>query len=70
MKTLIINGSPRKSGDTSELITRLKKQINGEIVEISAYYSKISPCIDCRLCWKKKGCAIKDDMIIILDGLH
>lgn len=67
MKTLIINGSPRRSGDTSELIAELKKQLNGEIVEISAYYAKIAPCIDCRSCWKKKGCAIKDDMTKIYD---
>ncbi|MGF7142058.1 multimeric flavodoxin WrbA [Anaerotaenia torta] len=62
MKTLIINGSPRRRGDTSELLAELKKQLKGEIVEISAYYDKIAPCIDCRMCWKKKGCVIKDDM--------
>lgn len=62
MKTLIINGSPRRNGDTFALLTELKKQLNGEIAEVSAYYDKIKPCIDCRLCWNEKGCVIKDDM--------
>jgi multimeric flavodoxin WrbA len=62
MKTLIINGSPRRNGDTSALLAELKKQLDGEVVEVSAYYNKISPCIDCRKCWEKKGCVINDDM--------
>lgn len=65
MKTLIINGSPRRNGDTSGLIEELKKQLNSEFVEISAYYDKIAPCNDCRQCWKKKSCVIKDDMFKI-----
>ena len=67
MKTLIINGSPRRNGDTSALLAELKKQLNGQIMEVSAYYDKIAPCTDCRLCWKKKGCAIKDDMAKIYE---
>lgn len=65
MKTLIINGSPRKAGDTAALVSELKKHINHEIIEISAYYNKISPCIDCRACTKEKGCKIDDDMQLI-----
>ena len=67
MKTLIINGSPRRNGNTSELLAELKKQLHGESVEVSAYYDKIAPCKDCRLCWKKKGCVIKDDMTKIYE---
>ncbi len=62
MKTLIINGSPRRNGDTSALLAELREQLNGQIVEVSAYYDKIAPCTDCRLCWEEKGCVIKDDM--------
>lgn len=62
MKTLIINGSPRRDGDTSELVKKLKEKLHGEIVEISPYYNKITPCLDCRQCWKKKDCVIEDDM--------
>lgn len=65
MKTLIINGSPRKKGDTIELLIALKKQLEGDVVEISAYYSNVAPCNDCRYCWRKKGCVVKDDMNMI-----
>lgn len=65
MRTLIINGSPRKDGDTSALIKELKKHLGGDFLELSAYYNKIAPCNDCRSCWKKKGCVIKDDMELI-----
>lgn len=62
MKTLIINGSPRKNGDTVTLINEMKKHLNGEIITISTYYDNISPCIDCRHCWTNNECAIKDEM--------
>ena len=65
MKTLIINGSPRKTGDTAFLLSELKKHINHEIIEVSAYYDNISPCIDCRACAKEKGCKIDDKMWLI-----
>lgn len=62
MKTLIINGSPRKNGDTASMIAQLRQGLDGEITEISAYRDNISPCIDCRLCQKERACAIKDGM--------
>ena len=62
MKTLIINGSPRKKGDTVTLIDELKKHLKGKVYDISAYYDDISPCTDCRHCWKKEGCKIDDKM--------
>lgn len=62
MQTLIINGSPRKNGDTVSLLKRLVRQLSGEVKVVDAYRSEISGCIDCRYCWKKPGCAIKDGM--------
>jgi multimeric flavodoxin WrbA len=62
MKTLIFNGSPRKNGDTVFLINKLKESLNGEVRVIDAYFTEISPCIDCRYCWKNCGCAIQDEM--------
>lgn len=62
MKTLIINGSPRKNGDTMFLINELIKQLNGEIKLVNTYYDDIKPCIDCRYCWTNNGCCMKDDM--------
>jgi len=62
MKTLIINGSPRKDGDTQALINKFSEHILGEVVVVSAYYDKIATCTDCRECWKKRGCIVEDDM--------
>lgn len=61
MKTLIINGSPRKNGDAAALIDQLMLHLEGEVRVISCY-DNISPCIDCRYCWKNDGCALQDDM--------
>lgn len=68
MKTLIINGSPRKNGDTGALIDALQSQLTGEVRVISCR-DNISPCIDCRFCWKNEGCAIRDDMQEIYEYL-
>ena len=62
MKTLIFNGSPRKNGDTASLLKYFLEQLPGEYKIVEAYRSIISPCVDCRYCWKKSGCAIKDGM--------
>lgn len=62
MKTLIINGSPRKNGGTATLVSELQKHLNGEIIVINTYYTSISPCIDCRHCWTHPNCAINDEM--------
>lgn len=65
MKTLIINGSPRKNGCTASLLNLAKETLVGEIIEISAYHNNISPCIDCRACHKTVGCPIPDDFQLI-----
>jgi len=62
MKTLIINGSPRKDGNTVALIEELKKYLKGEVLELNPFYDTIAPCNDCRVCWKKPKCIIRDDM--------
>lgn len=67
MRTLIINGSPRKNGDTAHLLAALKTQLHGEITELSAYYGGVSPCIDCRACQTIKGCVIRDGMQAVYD---
>lgn len=65
MKTLIINGSPRENGNTAFLISELKNDLKGKVVELSAYKNNIKACIDCRFCWEHTYCAIKDDMQVI-----
>lgn len=62
MQTLILNGSPRKKGDTASLLQHLRKHLTGEIIEISAYHDNISPCIDCRRCKESGICVIPDKM--------
>lgn len=62
MKTLIINGSPRKNGDTMTLVNEMIKYLEGEVKIINTYYENISPCVDCRYCWHNSGCAIDDAM--------
>lgn len=70
MKTLIINGSPRRDGDTVSLITELKKYLHGEIQVVNTYYDDIKPCIDCRYCWTNSKCAINDNMQDIYKKLN
>ena len=65
MKTLLINGSPRTCGNTAALIRELKSHLHGDIIEISAFYSGIAPCIDCRGCWKTARCVVRDGMDLI-----
>ncbi len=67
MKTLILNGSPRSNGDTVKLIEELIKHLHGDYKIINAYRSDISPCVDCRYCWKNPGCSINDEMTEIYD---
>ncbi len=62
MKTLILNGSPRITGDTIQLIKNITANIAGEYRIVDAYRCNISPCVDCRYCWEKQGCAINDEM--------
>ena len=67
MKTLIINGSPRREGNTAYLIQILKEHLEGEVVELSAFYSDIAPCVDCRGCWETAQCVVHDEMQVIYD---
>jgi multimeric flavodoxin WrbA len=70
MKTVIINGSPRRNGNTVTLIEEFKKHVDGEVVEVSTYYRNVKPCIDCRYCWKYSGCAVNDDMQDIYEEIE
>lgn len=69
MKTLILNGSPRRTGDTTSMLDMLVKALDGEHLTITAYDCSISPCIDCRYCHRHSGCAIKDGMQEVYDYL-
>lgn len=62
MKTLIFNGSPRPNGNTAGLLRILQEQLPGECMVVDAYRCDISPCVDCRACKTRSGCAIQDGM--------
>ena len=64
-KILIVNGSPRPHGDTAALIGELKKHLSAEVVELSAFRSRIAPCVDCRGCRETAKCVVRDEMDII-----
>lgn len=60
---LIFNGSPRKNGDTEQLLDALLQKLEGHNVHIvNTFSDKISPCVDCRFCWKNPSCCIDDEM--------
>lgn len=62
MKTLILNGSPHPDGDTAALIGIVRESLTGEARVVDAYRCGVSPCVDCRYCWERPGCAIDDGM--------
>ncbi len=63
MKTLVLFGAARKNGNTRALLDAFLEEATGQVDIIDAYRTKdVSPCIDCRFCWKKRECSIKDGM--------
>ncbi len=63
MKTVVFYGSARRAGNTRALLDAFLAGASGEVREVDAYRTRnVSPCIDCRHCWKKRECAVKDGM--------
>ncbi len=64
-KTLVLYGSARKKGETREMLDLLLQEMGdkaGDVEIIDTYHTDVAPCTDCRYCWKKRGCSIKDGM--------
>ncbi len=62
-KILIINGSLNKHGNVAYILNLLNENLNDVLIEeINPYYDNIKPCLDCKYCWKIKGCVIEDSM--------
>ena len=70
MKTLVIIGAARKNGHTRQMVDLFLEHLDGEKEIIDAYRTEVKPCVDCRFCWKKKECAIKDGMQEIYQKLE
>lgn len=62
MYTLIVNGSPRPNGDTAALIRAFCGELPGEWEVLSVRDGKTAPCLDCRRCHTRRGCALHDGM--------
>ena len=70
MKTLVINGSPRRKGDTSYLVHLINKKLRGEVDIINVYDFGFNPCIDCRACLDNKACIFDDEMSDLIDNIE
>ena len=74
-KLCVLMGSPRKNGNTSQLLTAFLEEWEkaGEHCEPIWLYDKtIQPCRACRSCqknWSVFGCAIRDDLQTIFDKI-
>ena len=66
MKTLIINGSPHKDGDTSFFINEILKNIDAKV--ISPYFMNFSDCVDCLYCVCGK-CKFKDEVSKVFEEI-
>ena len=67
MKVCIINGSPRRNGNTAELLKPFRErllQLGAEIDDIFLKDYKVGPCLGCYACQNvsgEYGCVQKDD---------
>ena len=73
MKMLVINGSPRPNGNTSELAKQFLKSIGDRAVidEVRLFNMNIKGCMNCGACQRavlETHCAINDDMRALYDS--
>jgi multimeric flavodoxin WrbA len=66
---LILNGSPRKQGNTAVLANQLTDGAKGEGAQVEIFFvdgMEIRPCDACDFCQENEdGCVISDDMQIL-----
>ena len=65
MKALIINGSPRLNGNSTELIKEISSVFEKEGVEVDLYQvgpKDIRGCMACGYCYTHGECVFKDDI--------
>lgn len=65
MQVLILNGSPRKKGNTDHLVTTIAEALSKkgmETLQVRLADLDIHPCIGCGHCEKEGICVFKDDM--------
>lgn len=72
MKILAVTGSPRNGGNTETLVKEIITAAVNNGAEVNYYdLSKlnISDCKACMHCKSNDGCAVKDDMLPLLDEI-
>lgn len=75
MKVCMLMGSPRKNGNTFELLKPFIKTMEAQNCECTLtwlYDKNILPCCACRTCqndWSIFGCPLDDDMQEIFDNV-
>ncbi len=72
-KVILLSGSPRKNGNTMQVMLECEKVINNEGLEaevISLAGNKIDACIACRKCAKLKKCVLNDGLNDILEKVR
>lgn len=78
MKIIVINGSPRKNGNTATLLNEVKAAANSknaDVEMIHLYDLNFKGCISCFACKRIGGksygkCAIKDDLAPVLERIE
>ncbi|MFA6715484.1 MAG: flavodoxin family protein [Victivallales bacterium] len=60
---VIIQGSPRKNGNTAFICEHVKNKLSAlfQITPVNLYEYKIKHCTGCRACMKGQPCPMKDD---------
>lgn len=75
MKILILDCSPKLSGNTAFLVNTFLQNTNAEVTRIKLFpdFNKnkgVMPCIDCGGCHDCKGCVINDDFRLITNDSY
>jgi multimeric flavodoxin WrbA len=71
MKVVVLNGSPRKDGNTAALLKKATEDHAGVDLEyFNLVDMNIKPCIGCMYCKTHPLCSIKDDMYKIYKAVQ
>lgn len=73
MKVVILEGSPRRNGNTYKLAKAFQEGVQkagNEAVIIETAFLGIKPCLDCKACYRNPGvCVQKDNMNQVYEEL-
>lgn len=65
MKVLLINGSPRREGNTNMALAEVAKTLNAEGIETETIWigkKAVQGCIACGMCGREGRCTFRDDL--------